>query len=101
MGSWEELTDVTEFKWYEDSVVHKLYLSAILDLYDRRIVSFVISEHNDNPLVFKTFDKAVKAIRMPVRCSIAIEAFICKQEFPPQTKKTGNDTKYVPCSPLH
>ena len=55
------LTDVTEFKWYEDSVVHKLYLSAILDLYDRRIVSFVISEHNDNPLVFKTFDKAVKA----------------------------------------
>jgi len=55
------LTDVTEFKWYEDSVVHKMYLSAILDLYDRRIVSFVISEHNDNPLVFKTFDKAVKA----------------------------------------
>ena len=55
------MTDVTEFKWYEDSVVHKLYLSAILDLYDRRIVSFVISEHNDNPLVFKTFDKAVKA----------------------------------------
>ena len=37
------------------------YLSAILDLYDRRIVSFVIRDHNDNPLVFKTFDKAVKA----------------------------------------
>ena len=55
------LTDVTEFKWYEDFVVHKLYLSAILDLYDRRIVSFVMSERNDNPLVFKTFDKAIKA----------------------------------------
>jgi len=55
------LTDVTEFKWYDGSVVHKIYLSAILDLYDRRIVSFVISEHNDNPLVFKTLDKAVKA----------------------------------------
>ena len=55
------LTDVTEFKWYEGISVHKLYLSAILDLYDRRIVAFVISEHNDNPLVFKTFDKAVKA----------------------------------------
>lgn len=38
------LTDVTEFKWYEGSEVHKVYLSAILDLYDRRIVSFVISE---------------------------------------------------------
>ena len=25
-------TDVTEFKWYEGPVVHKLYLSAILDL---------------------------------------------------------------------
>ena len=55
------LTDVTEFKWYEGIAAHKLYLSAILDLYDRRIVAFVISEHNDNPLVFKTFDKAVKA----------------------------------------
>lgn len=54
------LTDVTEFKWYEGIKKHKVYLSAILDLYDRRIVSYVISEHNDNPLVFKTFDKAVK-----------------------------------------
>ena len=55
------LTDVTEFKWYEGSEVHKIYLSAILDLYDRRIVSFIISDRNDNPLVFKTFNKAVKA----------------------------------------
>ncbi len=36
-------------------------MSAILDLYDRRIVSYVLSERNDNPLVYKTFDKAVKA----------------------------------------
>ena len=42
-------------------MVHKLYLSAILDLCDRRIVSYVLSERNDNPLVYKTFDKAVKA----------------------------------------
>lgn len=55
------LTDVTEFKWYEGAEVHKLYLSAILDLYDRRIVSYVLSERNDNPLVFKTFDKAIQA----------------------------------------
>lgn len=55
------LTDVTEFKWYEGITVHKLYLSAILDLYDRRIVSYVLSERNDNPLVYKTFDKAVQA----------------------------------------
>lgn len=55
------LTDVTEFKWYEGVEVHKLYLSAILDLCDRCIVAFVIGERNDNPLVFKTFDKAVKA----------------------------------------
>ena len=33
------LTDVTEFKWYEGIEVHKIYLSAILDLCDRRIVS--------------------------------------------------------------
>ena len=51
---------MTEFKWFEGIEVHKLYLSAILDLCDRRIVSYVLSEHNDNPLVYKTFDKAVK-----------------------------------------
>lgn len=55
------LTDVTEFKWYEGIEIHKVYLSAILDLYDRRIVSFVIRNRNDNPLVFDTFDKAVEA----------------------------------------
>ena len=55
------LTDVTEFKWYEGAEVHKLYLSAILDLCDRRIVSYVLSERNDNPLVFKTLDKAIQA----------------------------------------
>ncbi len=55
------LTDVTEFKWYEGITVHKVYLSAILDLYDRRIVAYVIGDRNDNPLVYKTFDKAVRA----------------------------------------
>lgn len=55
------LTDVTEFKWYEGIKKHKVYLSAILDLYDRRIVSFVIRDSNDNPLVFDTFDAAVAA----------------------------------------
>ena len=54
------LTDVTEFKWYEGEKVHKIYLSAILDFYDRRIVSFVIGDRNNNPLVFKTFEKAVR-----------------------------------------
>ena len=54
------LTDVTEFKWYEGIVVHKVYLSAILDIYDRRIVSYVISERNDNPWVFQTLDKAIR-----------------------------------------
>ncbi len=55
------VTDVTEFKWFEGSVVHKLYLSVILDLYDRSVVSYVISRRNNNHLVFKTFDKAIEA----------------------------------------
>ena len=53
------LTDVTEFKYYLENEVHKIYLSAILDLYDRRIVSFVIRDRNDNALVFDTFEQAV------------------------------------------
>ena len=55
------VTDVTEFKWYEGLVVHKLYLSAILDLYDRSIVSYVVGTKNDNKLVFDTFEQAVLA----------------------------------------
>jgi transposase InsO family protein len=53
------VTDVTEFKWYEGPVCHKLYLSAILDLYDRSVVAYVLSRRNDNRLVFRTFDKAI------------------------------------------
>ncbi len=53
------LTDVTEFKYYIGVEVHKLYLSAILDLYDRRIVKFVIGDSNNNALVFSTFDAAI------------------------------------------
>lgn len=58
------LTDVTEFKYYigvevQKIQVRKVYLSAILDLYDRRIVAFVIGDNNNNPLVFETLDMAV------------------------------------------
>lgn len=54
------LTDVTEFHYYVGIEKHKVYLSAILDLYDRRIVSYIVSESNNNALVFDTFDEAVK-----------------------------------------
>ena len=53
------LTDVTEFKFYEGTTVKKLYLSAIFDLYDRRIVAYKIGPSNNNQLVFDTFDEAV------------------------------------------
>ncbi|MGN2350317.1 hypothetical protein ACTFH7_17715 [Clostridium cagae] len=36
----------------------KAYLSAILDLADKSIVSFEIGHSNNNALVFKTFDIA-------------------------------------------
>ena len=56
------VTDVSEFKYTEsDGSVHKLYLSAILDLCDRRPVSFVIGEQNNNQLVFETLDAAIAA----------------------------------------
>lgn len=50
-------TDVTEF--IIPGTYKKLYLSAILDLYDRYPVSYVISRRNDNRLVFDTYDKAI------------------------------------------
>ena len=54
------VTDVTEFKYgttFDD--IHKLYLSVILDLCDRRPVAYVLSDYNNNDLVFRTFDIAV------------------------------------------
>lgn len=51
------LTDVTEFKYGQDN---KAYLSAILDLGDNSIVSYIIGHSNNNALVFNTFNRAIK-----------------------------------------
>ena len=52
------LTDVTEFKMTNGS---KAYLSAILDLGDNSIISYVLGKSNNNKLVFDTLDKAIEA----------------------------------------
>jgi len=52
-------TDVTEFKVPGEK--KKLFLSAIIDLYDKSIISYELSNHNNNKLVFDTFDKAIEA----------------------------------------
>ena len=50
------LTDVTEFKYGNSE---KLYLSAILDLKDKSIVSYMIGRSNNCVLAHNTFDAAV------------------------------------------
>ena len=52
------LTDVTELKY---GTSNKAYLSAILDLFDGSIVSYVLNTSNNNPLVFQTLDLALEA----------------------------------------
>lgn len=52
------LTDVTEFKIPLDN--RKLYLSPILDLYDKSIITYELSFKNNNHVVFKMFDKALE-----------------------------------------
>jgi len=59
------LTDVTEFKYGIDG---KAYLSAILDLCDKCIVSYVIGHSNNSQLAFETFDRAVEA--NPLACPL-------------------------------
>lgn len=51
-------TDVTEFKVPMSN--KKIYLSAILDFYDKSVVSYVLSNRNDNKLVYDTYDSAIK-----------------------------------------
>ena len=45
---------MTEFHYYVGPIMCKLYLSAILDLCDRRIVSYAIRDTNDTALVHST-----------------------------------------------
>lgn len=52
------VTDVTEFKYGNGQ---KAYLSAILDLHDKTIVSYVLGHSNNNPLVFQTLKLALQA----------------------------------------
>ncbi|WP_169091356.1 IS3 family transposase [Paenibacillus sp. PL91] len=52
------LTDVTEFKY---GLGQKAYLSAILDLHDKSIVSYVLGPSNNNLLVFQTLKLALQA----------------------------------------
>ena len=52
------LTDVTEFKVIGTQT--KLYLSAIVDVYDMSVISYDMSTSNNNQLVFNTFDLAIK-----------------------------------------
>lgn len=54
-------TDISEFAYYQGKTKHRVYLSAIIDLYDRRIVSYKISDYNDLQLVMDTLEQAVKA----------------------------------------
>ncbi len=52
------VTDITEIKVGKTS--KRIFLSAILDLYDKSIIAFKISSSNNNALVFKTLDEAIK-----------------------------------------
>lgn len=51
------VTDVTEFKI--PMCNQKLFLSAILDLYDRSVVSYILSKRNDNKLILDTYNSAI------------------------------------------
>lgn len=66
------VTDVTEFKYGHGQ---KAYLSAILDLHDKSIVSYVLGHSNNNPLVFQTLKLACKLLQEVRRCFIATGDF--------------------------
>ncbi|MFD2658451.1 IS3 family transposase, partial [Gracilibacillus thailandensis] len=53
------VTDVTEFKYGEGK---KAYLSAILDLHEKRIVRYNLTRANNNELVFKNLNEALETL---------------------------------------
>ena len=66
------LSDVTEFKYGDNG---KIYLSAILDLKDKSIISYAVGRSNNNQLVFDTFDAAVRTVQ-PLPQKIFVEALL-------------------------
>lgn len=52
-------TDIT-YLIYNNS---RMYLSIILDLYNREVVSYELSHRNDNQLVIKTLNRAIEKIK--------------------------------------
>ena len=53
------VTDITELKY---GASNRAYLSAILDLYDGSIVSYMLHHSNNNFLVFQTLEKALHTV---------------------------------------
>ncbi|MBN3524659.1 DDE-type integrase/transposase/recombinase [Paenibacillus apiarius] len=66
------LTDVTEFKYRSGQ---RAYLSAVLDLYDNTVVSYVLGQSNNNRLVFQTLHMALNLLQTVHLCYIVIVAF--------------------------
>ncbi|WP_374020068.1 IS3 family transposase, partial [Paenibacillus thiaminolyticus] len=76
------VTDVTEFKYRNGQ---KAYLSAILDLHDKSIVSYVFGRSNNNPLVFQTLRRPCKKHQEASPCFIATVV----SNIPPWTSKSS------------
>ncbi|MEK4650138.1 IS3 family transposase [Niallia sp. FSL W8-0954] len=53
-------TDVTELKYGNGK---KAYLSAIIDLYDKSIISYILGHSNNNKLVFQTIVPAIQSLK--------------------------------------
>ena len=81
--------------------MHKVYLSAILDLCDRRPVAYVIGDSNNNALYLETFDKAVKANPEPILFFTVTEDISIPEDFIRNWKEGRNGTEYVEGSPLY
>lgn len=57
--------DSPNIKWFTDVTYltvkgSRAYLSTIIDAYERKVVAYKISRHNDNPLVIETLNEAIR-----------------------------------------
>ena len=96
------LTDVTEFKYYEGPRVKKVYLSAILDLYDRRIVAFAIRDTNDNNLCSTLLQRQSREILMRILSStVTVDFSIPTDTFYQRLVNAGMTQSMSSCWPLH
>ncbi|GAA6115199.1 hypothetical protein AKFMO35_02270 [Apilactobacillus kunkeei] len=66
-------TDISEFRYGNCDINHRIYLSPIMDLFSGEIISYNISSHPNMNCVMKPLKEVIQLVKdLPYRTTIGI-----------------------------